>query len=279
MRKRLLSVVALLALLPTIESLGLYINTPPLILVAAMGPALFLCAVAFGASGPVRQHAGLLLGAFLCGALVAAFLSSALNDLVFVWIAAWAGGERSRALTPITAGPLVEEVVKALVLWLLFYLQPRRLGVRGGMALGGALGIGFAMTENVQYFILATLSGGTTGLGQAVYTRALLGGLNHAVFTACAGAGIGWALESVGSTARRAAVAGGALGLAIVQHVVWNAVASRSINDLLCNPAVVDGPCRGEPSVWSLAVVAPLVELVFVAPGVVLLVMALRSRQ
>ena len=60
-------------------------------------------------------------------------------------------------------------------------------------------------------------------------------------------------------------------GLAIVQHVVWNAVASNAISGVLCGPELAGGPCRPHPTETSLFVMVPLLTAVFIGPGLMTL--------
>jgi len=261
----LLALVALLLLLPSLATLRLYLDTPPLPLVVALASAALVGGAVLLLAQPGRATAALAAG-FAWGALVAAFFASALNDLAMLWMTDWGGDERAAAVTPVLFAPAIEELAKASALWLLLLLRrPFRLSL--GAACGALIGIGFAMTENVQYFLIAVIAGGTAGLGQAVYTRALLGGFNHALFSAWAAVGVAWAANARAPAWRRAGGVAVGLLVAIALHVLWNAIAARAISEILCNPASAGGPCRGAPSAFSLLVRAPLVELAFLAPA------------
>jgi RsiW-degrading membrane proteinase PrsW (M82 family) len=277
MKTRLLLIIALLVLFPVIETLGGFLGTPPLVLLLAAAPAAALSAGALFLGRGSGEPRRLLLAVFFWGALVATFFSKYLNDLASLLVLDTAGAAAARVVVPMVAAPIVEELCKATALWLmLLVLQPRTFGVRGGMLYGALVGIGFAMTENVQYFLWAAVTGGPLGLGRAVYTRAVLSGLNHAVFSACAGAALGWAARTEARLATAVGVAAAGLSLAIVQHIVWNAFASGAINEILCNPFVSGGACRGDPDLRDLAIGAPLIELLFIAPGALLLWFARR---
>jgi hypothetical protein len=130
--------------------------------------------------------------------------------------------------------------------------------------------MGFAFTENVVYLTFAVLQGGPQGLMQAVYIRALLGGFNHAAFTATTGAALGYAWTRPALRGRWLIPALG-LALAILQHVVWNAVASNAINGVLCGPELAGGPCRPRPTEISLFVMVPLLTAIFIGPGLMTL--------
>jgi hypothetical protein len=150
--------------------------------------------------------------------------------------------------------------------------------VRGAVS-GALVGIGFAMAENLQYLTLAAIQGGTMGLWHAAYLRGLLGGLQHATFTAATGVGLAYGRQA--STAGRRWLAAG-LGLvaATAQHVIWNAVVAGTITELLCGAQQSGGPCQSSPDAVALFVTTPLLALVTVAPGIVaLFVIIAKARQ
>lgn len=280
MQTRILILIAVLVLFPVIETLRELFAFPPLMLLAAAIPAALLSGLVVFLGRGTAEPRRLLLAVFLWGALVAPFFSRYLNDLSWLMIADVAGAERARALTPILAAPFVEEICKGFALWMMILLaQPHTFGIRGGMLYGALVGIGFAMTENLQYFLWAAVAGGPVGLGRSVYTRAVLSGLNHALFSACAGAALGWALSRARTRAHAIIAAMLGLVVAILLHVVWNAVASSQINDLLCDPLFRGGPCRGEPDATDLYLRAPLIELAFILPALALLRLAARCER
>ena len=135
------------------------------------------------------------------------------------------------------------------------------------------------MTENIGYFTLAAVQGGMSGLVQSIYLRSFLGGFNHAAFTAAAGAGLGYARETLSAKTRLLAPVIGLSG-ATLHHIAWNAVASQMITNVLCNPEFLDGPCRPAPSEIGLFVAVPLIVAAFMGPGgltlLVIAVLALR---
>ena len=106
------------------------------------------------------------------GALGAAFLASAMNDALSVWVDAVAGEEGARAFVPALGGPIVEEVTKAAGLVAILLLAPGALaGLVDGIVCGALVGLGFTMTENIRYLTLAALQGGSAGLDRALWVR------------------------------------------------------------------------------------------------------------
>jgi RsiW-degrading membrane proteinase PrsW (M82 family) len=218
-----------------------------------------------------REPRRILLATFLWGAVIAALASSAANSGVHTWVARLAGEGSARALTPVLLAPAIEEIAKAGGLLLVLVVWPREFdNVLDGIVYGALVGVGFAMTENVSYFTLAAVQGGPAGFAQSVYLRALLGGFNHAAFSATMGAGLGYARAARSSAARILAPILGFLA-ALGQHVAWNVVASTRLADLLCSPAVPGGACRETPDPITLYLIVPLLVALSVGPGIAML--------
>jgi hypothetical protein len=222
----------------------------------------------------------LLLVAFFWGAVIAAFLSFTANDFFHTWGIGVVGEERTRHLIPAFVAPLIEEVSKAVALLILILFWHEEFdNVTDGIVYGALVGVGFAMTENIGYFVLAAVQGGMSGLVQSVYLRSFLGGFNHAAFTGVVGAGFGYAREALSTRTRLLAPVVGLFG-AILQHIAWNAVVSQMITGVLCNQEFSEGPCQSTPSPVGLFVVIPLIVAAFIGPGgltlLVLAVLALR---
>lgn len=255
---------------------GYVVGTSALILFAAVVPALCYAALIVRLDRYEREPRHVLLATFLWGAVIAALASSAANSGVHAWVARLAGEGSARALTPVLLAPAIEEIAKAGGLLLVLVAWPRELdNVLDGIVYGALVGVGFAMTENVTYFTLAAVQGGAAGFAQSVYLRALVGGLNHAAFSATIGAGLGYARETRSTAVRILAPIFGFLG-AVGQHVAWNAVTSTRLTDLLCSPAVPGGACREAPDPITLFLTVPLLVAVSVGPGVIaLLVVAI----
>jgi len=264
-------VAALLTLVAAVGLAWAAAGTPALILGLAAASAVLAVGLVVLVNHFEREPGYILGAAFLWGAGLAALASAAANDGLQAWLGAVAGAERARTLTPLLAAPVVEELTKATALGAVLLLWPAHLdGVVDGIVYGALVGTGFALTENARYFTLAAVQGGMDGLTRAVYLRGLVAGLDHALFTATVGAGLGYVRE-VRSTAARVLVPVAALGAAVAQHVAWNAGASRILAHLLCNPERSGGPCRAAPVGWALMPGAPLVAAAFLGPGLVVL--------
>ena len=259
-----------LAAVPAAWFVRLIVATPPLIVLGAAAPAVCWVGLILLLDRREREPLRALLTMFLWGAVIAAFLSSFANDQLLAWVGGITGEEWGRLLISTVAGPVVEETAKAAALvGLLVVWRAEFGGILDGIVYGALVGMGFAMTENITYFTLATLQSGRPGLVRAIYLRALLGGVNHAAFTATFGASLGWSREH-GWRAWRFVPSVGFLGV-VLQHLAWNAVASDRITQILCNPETVGGVCRDAPDRVDLLVTVPLLVALCLGPGVVAL--------
>jgi RsiW-degrading membrane proteinase PrsW (M82 family) len=249
-------------------------QTPWRILLPALVPAVI--------QGLVVAWIGRYLGArflalsFLCGAVIAALTATLANQTLVGWLSIFFGYVRARDLTAIVAAPVVEELAKGgVVAVLLLIVRPRIDAVRDAILSGALVGIGFALTENIDYLFLTAVVGGEQHLPLMIYQR-LLGSLNHPIFTATFAAGIGVAMaRGPGrASAWAAAVAGSA---AIAQHVAWNGITSSLSKSWLCAAPMPSDPCAA-PSATTLFLWVPLVIAVSLAPGAIGLAVVIRRR-
>ncbi|MFN8545215.1 MAG: PrsW family glutamic-type intramembrane protease [Candidatus Binatia bacterium] len=265
LRAALAAVVVAVAVVPAMAFGQLLRETPVAILVCAALPAAGWTVVVLACAG--RGPWGARAAVFLWGAVVATRMATGANDA----LGAWVGGGWARTVVPVVVGPVVEEIAKGAALVVVFALWPGMLGVREGIACGALVGVGFAMTENLGYLMLAAVQGGAEGLQRGVWVRAVLGGFQHAAFSALTGAAIGWAWM-----VRRPGAAALGLGGAVALHMGWNGVGARAITDVLCNAERAGGACRAVPDAVGLYLTIPLLTLAGVAPAVVVLAVVVR---
>ena len=163
---------------------------------------------------------GLMLVAAAWGAFVAVILTIFIGNLLwhalpFARETNWFGA--------IVQAPVVEEVLKCAGILMVLAMARRALdGALDGIIYGGLVGAGFALGENVKYFVEALAEGGVGGLTAVFFIRAVLSPFAHIMFTAACGFAVGLAV-------RRAKPVwfSWTLGLlvAIVLHAFWNASA------------------------------------------------------
>lgn len=249
-------------LLPVIE----IISNPAavlLIIVMAIVPAVVYCFIVWLIDRHEREPLQLLLGAFLWGAVVSTLISGIVNSLV----AGVAGNYVAGAIS----APLIEESSKGWALLILFFFMRKEFdNVLDGIVYGAIVGMGFAMAENVQYFVDAYNRGGFGALGESFYVRAVLGGFGHAAYTAFTGAGLGWARESRSTLVKLGAPIGG-WTVAVLFHFLWNGIATIILGLLT----------RAVSTQVGLFLVTPFIALMFdgVAMGLILVLAILTARR
>lgn len=159
---------------------------------------------------------------FLYGATAAVVLAGVLNSLGAGALAGSYDPAATQALAVAGVAPLVEELVKgAAVLVIAWRHRAAISSVLDGVAAGAMVGLGFALTENLTYYVQALAAGGEA-FTATVMTRSLLMPLAHPLFTVLLGIGV-----AVGVRSRRWRWLPPALGLlaAIGLHAMWNAAA------------------------------------------------------
>jgi len=143
-----------------------------------------------------------ILGSFVISAILAMFIS---------------GEEELDYLGSIITAPVIEEITKGLFLFVTI-TNKKFDNVTDGIVYGGAIGLGFGMTENFLYFI----SFGTdiTNWISIVLVRTLFSAVMHCVATATFGAFLGYA-KFKGRSDKFIFPATG-ITIAILIHFAWN---------------------------------------------------------
>jgi RsiW-degrading membrane proteinase PrsW (M82 family) len=167
---------------------------------------------------------------FAWGAGVAALLAAVINTAGLLFITQPELGQSRGELVSATFGaPLVEESLKGAVLfWLLWRHRQEFDGPTDGIMYAAMVGLGFAMIENVGYYVGALVRpevGGVELLGFTFVFRGLLSPFAHPAFTAMTGIGVAYA-----ATHRRGgwAAVTGLLG-AMTLHGLWNGLATYGL--------------------------------------------------
>jgi RsiW-degrading membrane proteinase PrsW (M82 family) len=155
---------------------------------------------------------------FLWGVLPAVVLAVIGEIFIHNYTAYLLGGAPGRPFQVGLVAPVVEEIAKGIVLIFLLHRHRHEFdGMVDGLLYGALVGIGFSMTENVFYYLEAK----PEALESLIFVRGLLFGMNHAVFSACFGLGLGIARDSTDTTTRRIAPILG-LSAAIALHMAHN---------------------------------------------------------
>ena len=153
------------------------------------------------------EPVGARVHALLWGATISITVAGTLNSVVAIGI--------SETAAAVISAPLGEEFMKGLgVVWM---VRRRELdGVTDGLVYAGWVGLGFAMVENVEYFVAASDDG---VLAETFVARALFTPFAHPLFTVWIGAAVGWAVAR-SRPVGRAALGGGVLAVGL--HAAWN---------------------------------------------------------
>ena len=160
---------------------------------------------------------------FLWGAVGAATLALVFNMVGHLSLALAFGPQAAELAAPVVVAPLVEEPMKALVLFLV--VRSREFdNMTDGFVYGAASGLGFGMTENFLYFTDVGSSGDLGAWLGTVLVRTFYSALMHGCATSCVGAALGWARGRGLGFNLLALIAGFAVAMGM--HGLWNGLLS-----------------------------------------------------
>ena len=171
-----------------------------------------------------REPISLAVAAFLWGAFAATAL--ALDAAGWDRVIAQAfGQEFALRWGPALTASSTEEILKGAGVVLLYLIAPDEIeDMMDGFVYGALVGLGFAVVEDVLYF-MAAFGGTPAGVLQGFYVRVLSSGLyGHVLYTGLIGMGIGYFVserehEPFG---KRLLVAGGLAAVGIAGHLLWD---------------------------------------------------------
>ncbi len=163
----------------------------------------------------------MLATAFFWGALVAVFFAFVINTASGLAVAMMTEDARAGdTFGAVISAPIVEETSKALILFIFFFWKKDEFdGVIDGIVYAAMAGLGFAMTENIQYYGRASLEEG--GLTIVFFLRGTIAPFSHPLFTSMTGIGLGLARQSQSMAVKFITPILG-LGAAIAMHTIWN---------------------------------------------------------
>ena len=164
----------------------------------------------------------MLATAFFWGALVAVFIAFLFNTASSVMVAVVTESEATgEAFGAVISAPLVEESAKAIILFIFFFAKRDEFdGVVDGIVYAAMVGLGFAMTENIQYYGRAAFAEGP-GLTAVFILRGTVAPFSHPLFTSLTGIGLGLARQSRSTFAKLILPVLG-FAMAIALHAIWN---------------------------------------------------------
>ena len=202
-------------------------------LAAAVIPTFFYALAFYLADRYEREPVWMGIVAFLWGAIPAVVTSLFGEIVIGIPFVGDPGSLTAAIVESALVAPLVEEFAKGLALFAIYkFMRNEFDGVLDGLTYGALIGFGFAMTENFLYFIGAFSEGGFVDLTVLIFLRAVIFGLNHALYTGLFGIGLGLARHAkTDEAARRWMVAG--FVAAVGAHALHNLGASlSSVNGL-----------------------------------------------
>lgn len=195
-------------------------------LLMAAVPVPFYIALSMWIDRFEPEPAGLLAIAFIWGASIAIFFAIIFNGVNEAILTSLVGDAHASMLTSVLSAPFVEELAKGAALLLLFVWRRDEFdNVTDGIIYATMIGLGFAMTENVQYYSQAFADKSGVGPGAVFFLRGIVGPFAHPLYTSMTGIGFGVARESDRRWVKWIAPPVGLLA-AILLHGLWNLSAS-----------------------------------------------------
>ena len=165
----------------------------------------------------------LLAVAFFWGAGLAVFASYILNSLNSIYfMKATGNAAAASAMGSVLSAPFVEELAKGLCLFALFFFKRKEFdGIVDGVVYATMVALGFAMTENIQYYGSALNRSGVDAASATFILRGIVSPFSHPLFTSMTGIGLGWAAQSDRWYVKLVAPIAG-LATAMFLHAMWN---------------------------------------------------------
>ncbi len=161
-------------------------------LFAAIVPTLLYVLIFYWADRYEREPLWLATVAFFWGALPAIVISLIAELAIGEPFITTPGTLAGEVVSGSLVAPIVEELAKGAALFAIFWWKRQEFdGILDGIIYGALVGFGFAMTENLFYFIGSFSEGGFGSLSLIIFLRTILFGLNHAFYTSLIGIGLG----------------------------------------------------------------------------------------
>ena len=172
-----------------------------------------------------REPMSLVLGALVWGAVAATVLSGIANEGWGLVVARVGGPVFAAEWTAALTAPFVEETLKLSGVVLIYLIARDEMDdMMDGFVYGAMVGLGFALVEDVFYFI-AIFGGTPGGVLAGFYVRVVSSGLyGHVLYTGLSGMGVAYFVSRRGEVpfGRRLAVAIELFVAAVAGHFLWN---------------------------------------------------------
>lgn len=189
-------------------------------------PAFIYASIAYWLDRFEKEPRRLLFGAFLWGAFVATLGAIVWTGLAQASLAVFIGEFSAEVASTTILAPLVEESLKGIAVVIIMFAFPEEFDSRlDGMLYAAITALGFAATENLLYlYFFGYETQGLSGLVTLFVLRVMLGGWNHAVYTAWIGLGLAMSRLHPNRIVRIIAPFAGWL-LAVCLHALHNTMA------------------------------------------------------
>jgi RsiW-degrading membrane proteinase PrsW (M82 family) len=179
-----------------------------------------------------REPRSLLVGALAWGGIVATSLSGFANTFWGLFIAGVTDPDFASRWTAALTAPFVEETLKYLGVVVIYLIARDEVDSElDGFVFGAMVGLGFAVVEDVYYFIQA-FGGSVGGVLAGFFVRVVGSGLyTHVLWTGISGMGLGYFVSRRGQVpfSKRFGVAAGTLAVAMFGHFLWNSPLMSSL--------------------------------------------------
>lgn len=172
-----------------------------------------------------REPLSLVFGAFAWGAIAATTMAGVANEGWGFVVARLGGPEFASRWTAALTAPVTEELVKVVGVVLISLIARDEVDDEmDGFVYGAMVGLGFAVVEDVLYFV-AVFGGTTSGVLAGFYVRVVSSGLyGHVLYTGLSGMGVAvfvsrrdeWTLRA------RTLAALGLFASASLGHFLWD---------------------------------------------------------
>ncbi len=160
-------------------------------IIAATIPVVIYIGLIYWVDRYEKEPAWLLSATFLWGAVPSIIIAYGLNTVMSLPFYLLTSQATADALVADLIAPIVEESIKGLaVLGIFVFWKDEIDSPLDGIIYGAMVGLGFALAENVFYYMAQYQLGGLEAWGWNVFFRGVIFGLNHALYTAMTGLGI-----------------------------------------------------------------------------------------
>lgn len=172
-----------------------------------------------------REPVPLLVAAFVWGAVAATTLSAIGNAGWSLVVARLGGPELATRWSAAITAPVVEETLKGIGIVLIVLIAREEIDDRmDGFVYGALCGLGFAVVEDVFYF-LAVFGGDVSGVLEGFFVRVIASGLySHVLYTGLVGMAIGVVATRRDDRPLRARLRSAIplVAAAVIGHFLWN---------------------------------------------------------